>query len=256
MHARTSAAVTRAVALAIAASVVNMPLGAQGARGEGVGPGGTFPFATIFVATGSSITSTDGINKYIGAGNFFAVSNDAISYGGGVRGSWGRAVLGGEFAYADYGEEGNPDNGRNIALKSRYYLAQAGYAWYAGRHLNIYPILGIGMGSVILTLSDRNGGGAPPAGVDPTFPEVVLHPNFSSDLTGNYLLFEPAVGADWLVLRSVADHFGVSVGARLGKRIAPNRATWKLDGTKVVGGPDAGPDGTFLRLTVGIGWRQ
>ncbi|MHB1310879.1 MAG: hypothetical protein ACYC3L_02590 [Gemmatimonadaceae bacterium] len=252
MHVRSSA---RAVALALFASAVLAPLGAQGARGEGVGPGGTFPFATIFVSTGSSITSTDGINKYIGPGGFFAVSNDAIAYGGGVRGSWGRIVGGGEFSYTDYGEEGNPDNGRNIALKSRYYLAQAGYAWYAGRHLNVYPLLGVGVGSVTLTLSDRNGGGAPPAGKDPTFPDVVQHPDFSSDLTADYLLFEPAIGVDWLVLRSVADRFGVSVGARLGKRVAPNRATWKLDGAKVVGGPDAGPDGTFLRLTIGIGWR-
>ena len=239
----------------MSASAVVAPLGAQGARGEGVGPGGTFPFASVFLATGGNLTSTDGINEYIRKGGYFAVSNDAISYGGGVRGNWGRLVFGGELAYADYGEEGNPDNGRNVALKSRYYMAQAGYAWYAGRHLNVYPMLGVGVGSVTLTLSDRNGGGTPAAGTQVTFPEVVLHPNFSSDLTGNYLLFEPAIGADWLVLRSVADRFGVSIGARLGKRIAPNRATWKLDGTKVVGGPDAGPDGTFMRLTIGIGWR-
>lgn len=255
MYVRSSARLARAVALAVVASAIVAPLRAQGARGEGVGPGGTFPFASVFLATGSNLTSTDGINEYIGKGGYFAVSNDAISYGGGVRSSWGRLVLGGELAYADYGEEGNPDNGRNVGLTSRYYMAQAGYSWYAGRHLNVYPMIGVGAGSVTLTLSDRNGGGVPAAGTQVTFPEVVLHPNSSSDLTGTYLLFEPAIGADWLVLRSVADRFGVSVGARVGKRIAPNRATWKLDGTKVVGGPDAGPDGTFLRLTIGIGWR-
>jgi len=259
MHPRLLAFAARAVALAIAIPAVlaplGAPLGAQGARGEGVGPGGTFPYASIFFATGGNLTSTDGINEYIRKGDYYTVSNDAISYGGGVRGNWGRLVLGGEFATVDYGEEGNPNNGRNIALKSKYYLAQAGYAWYAGRHLNVYPLLGVGVGSVDLTLSDRNGGGAPAAGKQVTFPEVVLHPNGSSDLVANYLLFEPAIGADWLVLRSVADRFGVTIGARLGKRIAPNRATWKLDGTKVVGGPDAGPDGPFFRLTIGIGWR-
>jgi len=254
MHG-SSALVARAAALVMAALAIIAPLGAQGARGEGVGPGGTFPYGNIFFTTGGNITNTDGINGYVRQGGYYTVSNDAISYGGGVRGNWGRLILGGEFAYADYGEEGNPDNGRTIALKSRYYLAQAGYSWYAGRHLNVYPMLGVGVGSMILTLSDRNGGGAPPAGRDPTFDEVVLHPNYSSDLIANYLLFEPAIGADWLVLRSVADRFGVSVGARLGKRIAPNRATWKLEGTKVVGGPDAGPDGAFLRLSIGIGWR-
>jgi hypothetical protein len=231
------------------------PVGAQGARGEGVGPGGTFPHGAVFVSTGGSLINVDAVNERLDKGGYYAVSNDGISFGGGVRGNWGRLVIGGEYAAVDYGEEGNPGNGRTTALKNHYYLGQAGYAWWAGRHLNVYSILGVGLGSVTLTVSDRNGGGTPPAGKDPTFDEVVLHPNTSSDLTGSYLLFEPALGADWLVLRSVGDRFGVTVGARVGKRIAPNRATWKLGGTTVVGGPDAGPDGTFARLTIGLGWR-
>ncbi len=247
--------IARSVGFVLAASATLMPLRAQGARGEGVGPGGTFPYSSVFVATGGNLINTDDVITRLNTGGYFAISNDGISFGGGVRGSWGRLIVGGEYAAVDYGEEGNPDNGRTVALKNHYYLAQAGYALWAGRHLNVYPLLGVGLGGVTLTLSDRNGGGAPPAGKDPTFDEVVLHPNTSSDLIANYLLFEPAIGADWLVLRSVGDRFGVTLGGRLGKRIAPNRATWKLGGTKVVGGPDAGPDGAFLRLTLGIGWR-
>jgi hypothetical protein len=58
------------------------------------------------------------------------------------------------------------------------------------------------------------------------------------------------------VLRSLGDRFGLTFGARIGKKIAPNRAAWKLDGRKVIGGPDVGPDGAWLRLTAGIGWRR
>jgi len=172
-----------------------------------------------------------------------------------VRGNWGRLILGGEGAVTDFGEEGNPANGRTSALRSRFYLGQVGYAWFAGRHLNVYPMLGVGAGSMIVTLSDRNGGGAPVPGVDPSFTDVALHPNYSSKLDATYLLFEPAIGADWLVLRSVADRLGLTIGARMGKKISPNRAAWRLDGRKVVGGPDLGPDGTWIRLTAGIGWR-
>jgi hypothetical protein len=256
MFDRPSVFVVRSVAcIILGAAAAIAPVGAQGARGEGVGPGGTFPYSSAYFSTGGTWMNVDGINGVTTKAGYYTVSNDAISYGGGLRLGFGRMLFGGEFATVDYGEEGNLNNGRTIRLKNRYYLAQVGYAWWAGRHFNLYPVIGAGLGAVTLDVSDRNGGGATPAGVDPTFDEVVQHPNYSANLVGNYLLFEPAIAADWLVLRSVADRFGLTMGARIGRRIAPNRSTWKVGGTKVVGGPDAGPDGTFLRLTVGIGWR-
>lgn len=253
MRLRSSALRTAAWTMLAVAPLA--AIGAQGARGEGVGPGGTFPYFSVFFSTGASVMSTGDINLRMDAARYFKVSNDGISYGGGMRGRWGRAILGGEYANTDFGEEGDPVSGRTSALTNYYYLAQFGYAWWAGRHLNLYPMLGVGVGAAKLTVQDRNGGGAPPAGKDPTFDEILLHPNFESAPIANYLLFEPAIGADWLVLRSVGDRLGLTFGARLGKRIAPNRAAWKLDGHKVIGGPDAGPDGPFLRLTLGVGWR-
>jgi hypothetical protein len=255
MPNRLSVAIQRAVALALLFACAAHPLVAQGARGEGVGAGGTFPYVSLFFATGGSLTSTEDLNARLDTAGYFAVSNDAISFGGGVRGRWGRLIFGGEFSAIDFGEEGDPVKGKTSALRSRYYLAQIGYATWAGRHLNVYPMLGVGAGTMSLTLADRNGGGSPPAGVDPTFTEIVLHPNSSSLVVANYLLFEPAIGADWLVLRSVGDRLGLTVGARIGKSFAPNRAAWKLDGGKVIGGPDVGPDGMFARLTFGVGWR-
>lgn len=247
--------IIRFVAASATLILLAAPASAQGARGEGVGPGGTFPFISVFVGAGGSVASTTDLNAHIDTAKFFAVSNDAISYGGGIRGRWGRMIMGGEFAMTDFGEESSAANGRTSALRSRFYLAQVGYTWWAGRHLNIYPMVGAGAGTMTLTLSDRNGGGSPPSGVDPTFTEIALHPNYSSKVDATYLLFEPAIGADWLVLRSVGDRMGVTFGARVGRKFSPNRAPWKLDGAKVIGGPDVGPDGMWLRLTAGIGWR-
>jgi len=244
-----------ALALAVIGSAIATPARAQGARGEGVGPGHTFPYATIFFGTGGSIATTHDLNARLDTAKYFAVSNDAISYGGGARIGWGRAIIGGEFATSDFGEEGDPVHGLTSSLRSRFYLVQVGYSWWAGRHLNVYPMLGAGAGTMQVELSNRNGGGSPPAGVDPTFTEVVLHPNYSAKLDATYLLFEPAIGADWLVLRSLGDRMGLTIGARLGKKFSPNRAAWKFEGRKVIGGPDVGPDGTWFRLTAGIGWR-
>ncbi|MBW7933319.1 MAG: hypothetical protein H3C62_06805 [Gemmatimonadaceae bacterium] len=255
MTNRSPIAIRSAAALALLFSLVVAPADAQGARGEGVGPGSAFPFSSVFFGVGGSVATTRELNARLDTANYFAVSNDAISYGGGARVGFGRMIFGGEFAITDFGEEGDPQSGRTSALRSRFYVGQFGYAVWAGRHLNVYPMLGVGAGTMVLTLSDRTGGGAPPSGVDPSFTEIALHPNYSSKLEATYLLFEPAVGADWLVLRSVGDRFGVTIGARVGAKFAPNRAAWRLDGRKVIGGPDVGPDGMWFRLTAGIGWR-
>lgn len=254
MSIRLSHAVRRSAALA-ALVFCAAPLLAQGARGEGVGAGGTFPYVSVFLSTGGSYSNTNDLNTRLDTAGFFSVSNDAIAYGGGIRGRWGRLVVGGEFSAANFGEEGDPNTGKTSAMRSRLSTAQVGYAWWAGRHLNVYPMLGVGAGTMEVTLTNRNGGGQPPAGVAPTFTEVVLHPNYTSKLEATYLVFEPAVGADWLVLRSVGDRFGLTIGARAGKRMSPNRATWRLAGTKVHGGPDVGPDGSYFRVTFGLGWR-
>lgn len=254
MTTRLSLAVFRAAAL-VCFTITAVPLAAQGARGEGVGWGGTFPYTQIFFATGGSVAATGDLNIRLDTAKYYAVSNDAISYGGGFRTRFGRAIFGGEVAMTDFGEEGSASSGRTSALRSRFYLAQSGYSFFAGRHLNMYALLGVGAGTMVVTLSDRNGGGAPSGTGDPSFTDIVFHPNYSSKLDATYLLFEPVVGGDWVVLRSVADRTGVTFGARIGKKVAPNRAAWKMNGAKVIGGPDLGPDGSWMRLTVGFAWR-
>jgi hypothetical protein len=243
------------MALAILVTCATPTLGAQGARGEGVGAGGTFPYSSLFVATGGTLVVVDEVNGRLGKHGYFAVSNDAIAFGGGLRMGYGRAIYGLEYTAADHGEEGNPVNGRTAQVTHKTALLQAGYAFYAGRHLNAFAMLGAGVNHVTLLVGDRSGTRALPAGVQPTFEEVLQAPGPSASLRGFNLTFEPAVGMDWLVLRSVADRVGLTLGARVGIRSAPNRTTWQLDGEKVVGGPWLKPTGKYFRVTAGIGWR-
>lgn len=255
MPNRLSVAVQRAAALAILVSIAVPALVAQGARGEGVGAGGTFPYSSLFVAAGGTLVVVDEVNGRLTKHGYFTSSDDAIAFGGGLRMGYGRAILGFEYSAADHGEEGNPNNGRTVQVTHKTALLQGGYAFYAGRHLNAYAMLGAGVNHVTLLVGDRSGTRTLPAGVQPTFEEVLEHPGPSASLKGYNLAFEPAVGMDWLVLRSVGDRVGLTLGARLGLRSTPNRTTWQLDGEKVVGGPWLKPTGKYFRVTAGIGWR-
>lgn len=255
MPNRLSVAVLCTVVLALLLSAAAPTLVAQGARGEGVGAGGTFPYSSLYASTGGTWIVVDEVNGRLDKHGYYALSNDAIAFGGGLRIGYGRAILGVEYTAADHGEEGNPNNGRTVDVKHNTALLQAGYAFYAGRHLNAFAMLGAGVNHVTLFAGDRSGTRKLPAGVEPTFEEVLQDPGPSASLRGLNLTFEPAVGLDWLVLRSVGDRLGLTLGARLGQRTAPNRTTWQLDGEKVVGGPSLKPTGKYFRVTAGIGWR-
>lgn len=183
---------------------------------------------------------------------FLAISNDAVGYGIGGYGPIGRLLLGGEWQYADVGEEASP-NGRTNRLETTYFMATVGYALLNGWKFTLYPYLGIGGGQLSLSLKSRDGGPTVSSTVNPTFDEVVLSPGQSSTMKGSYILVQPGLGFDYLLLRNQKDRFGLTLGLRFSTNLSPNRTTWKYQGREVYGGPDAGPVGTSFRLVFGIG---
>ena len=124
---------------------------------------------------------------------FDAISNDAVGYGFGGYGPIGRLLLGGEFQYADVGEEASP-NGRTNRLETTYLMATAGYALFNGWRFTLYPYIGIGGGQVTVSLKSRDGGPTVSSTSNPTFDEVVLSPGQSSTMKGAYILVQPGLG--------------------------------------------------------------
>jgi opacity protein-like surface antigen len=183
---------------------------------------------------------------------FDAISNDAVGYGIGGYGPIGRLLLVGDFQYADVGEEASP-SGRTNRLETTYLMATAGYALFTGWKFTLYPYLGIGAGQVSLSLKSRDGGPTVSTSSNPTFDEVVLSPGQSSTIKGSYILVQPGLGFDYLLLRSQKDRLGLTLGIRFSTNLSPNRTTWKYQGREVYGGPDVGPVGTSFRLVFGIG---
>ena len=55
------------------------------------------------------------------------------------------------------------------------------------------------------------------------------------------------------MLRSDQSHVGVTFGHPDRHVVSPHLTDWSYEGRTVVNGPDAGPVGTFVRLTIGIG---
>jgi hypothetical protein len=210
------------------------------------------PFTNVFISLGNAFSNVNALNVRFDSAHFDAIAGHGFSIGGGGYVPFGRALFGGEYHDADFGFE-STGTGRTNKMHSHYWMATVGYALFTTWHFNFVGFLGVGMGSTKIIVADRNGGPTVSTSVDPLFDDILASPGLSSTITGSYSVFQPGVGMDYLMLRSDKSHLGVTFGLRLGTTISPHRTAWSYEGRNVVGAPDAGPVGTFLRLSLGIG---
>jgi hypothetical protein len=210
------------------------------------------PFSSVFLSVGNAFTKVDALNQRFSSTNYDAIAGHGFSIGGGGYVPFGRALFGAEYHNADFGYE-STDLGRTNKMHSSYWMATVGYALFTTWQINVVGYLGVGMGSTVITVSDRNGGATVGTTVDPLFDDILTSPGFESVITGSYTVLQPGIGLDYLMLRSNHSHAGVTFGLRLGTTISPHRTAWSYEGRDVVGAPDAGPVGPFVRVSVGIG---
>ncbi|MEA3245947.1 MAG: hypothetical protein U9Q74_07295 [Gemmatimonadota bacterium] len=218
-------------------------------------------FSSFFLSTGTLLMDVTKLNPHferldLDAKNrpgFFALSNDAYSVGvGGYGVIYNRVLLGAEFSTADIGSESSPV-GKTNQLTTWYGMGTIGYAAWTTWNLSVTPFVGIGAGTATLTLQSRDGGATVRPDQDPTFDEVIMSPGLRSVMKGRYVLVQPGLAVDYLVLRDTKSSLGLTIGVRLGSNISPNRTTWTYGGRTVYGGPDAGPTGGTFRIVAGIG---
>ncbi|MBX7117379.1 MAG: hypothetical protein K1X31_00130 [Gemmatimonadaceae bacterium] len=240
-----------ATALALALTAATPPV----ARAQSCDcPAPVYPARwSVFLATGAGTMETTTLNALLaGAGGYYALSDDAISLGVGGYTSFGPLRLGAEYVQLVAGRESAP-SGRHAWLESRYAMATVGWDLRPFGRLSLAPTLGVGRGQYVLGVGDR-AGGAPAAGT-PTFPELLADPGTETTIAGGHWIYEPMIAADLVVVRLRGQRGGITIGARAGYRIAPNRPEWRARGEAVAGGPVDQAKGPILRITFGIGGR-
>lgn len=205
----------------------------------------------VYATTGAAALKTADMNVRLAAAGYYALSEDAVAFGGGGYGTFGDLKLGAEHIRMDGGEEGNP-SGREAKIEAYYTTVTLGYELRPASRVSLTPKLGIGRGSYVVKVGDRNGGSVP-TNRDPTFDEILATPGRLSTITGGHWLYEPALSSDILIVRHAGQKLGLILGVHAGYRIAPNRADWHLGGRKVVGGPIDQAKGPIFRLNIGIG---
>lgn len=203
------------------------------------------------VQIGLQAPDLDPLNAALVAGGYPAFSDGLVTLGGFGFGTVGRILIGGEGHGFLPREETTTSGAVRSRLGGGYGLFNLGYMALRGRRIDLYPIFGIGGGTLQLDLIERS---------SPTFDEVLGNPGNSSRLAEESLLLSAAVGMDYRFGRgdregrSPRRTGGLFLGVRAGWIWAPGGTRWELDHLNdVAGGPEVGPTGFYLRASFG-GW--
>lgn len=128
-----------------------------------------------------------------------------------------------------------------------YGLFDLGYVVYSTPLMLIYPVLGIGGGGMVVSVTDRS-----KTPVD--FDDLIKSPGREAYIgTGGFLL-QASLSADFYVLgsRGEGGTGGFLVGLRAGYLWQPG-SSWYFNKDELSGAPEAGLSGPFIRLALGGG---
>ena len=193
---------------------------------------------------GSSLPDLDGLNAALERGGYSRFPRSFLTMGGGGHAFIGRLVLGGEGQTLI--EEGARGRHKTV-LSGGCGFFNVGYVARSGAGLAVYPLFGVGAGSLNLSITSRE---------TVSFEEVLEDPGRSARLQKSGFLMQVAIAADrWLGSGRRSGRGGLFVGIRAGYVFAPAGGSWEFEGIEAGGGPRAGWTGPYIRISIGAGGR-
>jgi hypothetical protein len=199
-----------------------------------------------FVMLGIQRFDVGGLNDQLRATGFPAFSSSVITLGGGGLGVHGGFLFGVEGHGLLAPEETTADGTFRTRLSGGYGMFNLGRDLFPDGPGSLYPLVGLGAGSMTLRINERGA---------PTFEGLLEDPRRGVEMSRVSFLLRAALGGDYLLGVGSAgpDGAGVAIGIRVGYMAALGQRSWSSDVGRVAGGPDLSPSGAFLRLQVGGG---
>lgn len=200
--------------------------------------------AQVFYSPGFAFLDTSPLNQPLGVEGFSPYSGTFISQGGGALINFNGIVIGGS-GYGLTGFRSANSAGDTLYVEGRYGLFHLGYEIFSENGFHVYPLLGIGSGSVSVTSSQPLGGifgfqNAPDA----------------TRMDSSQVVLDLALAADYLIDFNANPELatGLLVGLKLGYLFVPSPPQWEAN-RQVLGGslPNLNVGGLYVQLMLGAG---
>ncbi len=200
-------------------------------------------FRGYFMIGGSTL-DIDALNSRLGNKGYSELSDTFTSIGGGgfIKVS-DKVLLGLEGQVHIGGQESSVIGSNNYSSRiiGGHVFFNTGYLVYSSDHLDLFPILGIGLGGMGIKI------------VQTSFDNILDNPHSFPNLSTYSFLLNFAIGTDYKIKLSgeeTEEKFFI-VGLRGGYAFSPLKSGWYQDEFKLTGAPDGGFIGPYVCLTLG-----
>ncbi|MCK4597488.1 hypothetical protein KAU04_05585 [bacterium] len=194
---------------------------------------------------GLNMFDFDDLDRELGERGYAALPDNTFELGGGGYGLVGRVLLGGEgFGFSQKASSTD----QKVTIEGGYGFFDLGYVVLRTGNFFAYPCIGIGGGSLTMTIYQK--------GDEPTFDEILDDPAREVRVSTGGFMLNAALGMDYLVALGgdeMGGQGGILVGLRAGYMFTPSKGDWKMEETSVLGGPELGLDGPYVHLMLGFG---
>lgn len=203
--------------------------------------------AKVFYQPGFSFLDTGALNQAIAPQAYGNFSGTFLSQGGAIQVMFDRILIGGA-GYGLSGFRAASASGQTLSVSSGYGLFQLGYVVLREQGFSVYPMLGVGSGSVKMTGSEP---------LNKLFGFTSNSDVF--DLQTSQVLLDIGVGSDYLIdfNGDPAHASGLVVGLKLGYLLVLSPPQWETAGRPVGGSvPNLNAQGPYLSLSLGFGTQR
>ncbi|MFC1489764.1 hypothetical protein ACFL6K_00995, partial [Candidatus Latescibacterota bacterium] len=197
-----------------------------------------------YLSLGGVSFDMDNLNTSLDNKGFSKFSDDLFSIGGGAFHKVAPRFLIGAEGHFLIGKQISSDIGTKTYTSSilgGYGLLNMGYLAHTSDHLDVMPILGLGLGGLNLKIGESS------------FDAILDNPTRAASLYTMSFLFNFALQTEYKV--KILDDNGKDaffcVGLQAGYLLSPFDSGWYMDEIALTDDPDGGLSGPYLRLTIG-----
>ena len=195
---------------------------------------------------GGTAFDIEPLNSRLKTKGYTEFSDEFFSIGGGFFHKASGRVLVGVEGHLLIGEEKTSVIGSKSYSSSAlggYGFLNTGYLMVENDFLDLYPVLGIGIGGIGFKIGQSS------------FDDIVDNPHGAANLNTFSFLLNFALGADYKIKlpKNGTDESFLVIGLRGGYALSLYDCGWFMDEFSLSGDPEGGIGGPYLRITIGGG---
>lgn len=199
-----------------------------------------------YFETGITYFDYSDINKLFKNAGFPELTTPSISMGGGGHALIANFIVGGE-GHGYFGAISQNDQYK-VSHGGGYGFFNVGYLLMNTPTTKLYPMVGLGGGSVTVSITDRNQ-------IPDSFDQILLNPARQSHIYTGGFTMNFSLSSDFFVAGQRTEQVsgGFFVGIRAGYTLQLSGNNWYLDEQILSDSPNSGMSGPYVRLTIGGG---